>query len=68
MGSPRSWHRSEHREAPGEIVLIPTREEPTLREKDGLLVFSGQTTEDLLEAVDENRRERVRKLSAPESQ
>ena len=47
----------------GEIVLRPTWEEPALRRKDGLLLFSGQATGNLLEAVDEARRERAAKLS-----
>jgi len=43
----------------GEIILKPTWEEPTLRRKGGVLVFSGRPTGDLLDAVDKHRLERL---------
>ncbi len=57
-------------ERDGEIVLKPTwekppaRKGPTLKRKGGLLVFAGEPTGDLLEAVDEQRRERLLKAAA----
>ncbi|MCP4655597.1 MAG: AbrB/MazE/SpoVT family DNA-binding domain-containing protein [bacterium] len=48
----------------GEIVLTPTWEEPALKRKGGLLVFAGQPTGDLLDAVETQRRERMRKAAA----
>ncbi len=52
------------RERNGELVLKPTWEEPALKSKRGLLVFTGEPTGDLLEAVGTQRRERLRKSAA----
>ena len=51
----------------GEIVLKPTWEEPSLKRKGGLLVFAGQPTGDLLDAVDKHRRERLWKAAGLET-
>ena len=47
----------------GEIVLKPTTATTPLRRKAGVLVYSGQPTGDLVEAVDEHRRERTRRAA-----
>ena len=50
-------------EAIGEdVVLKPVREEPHIRDKEGVLVFTGSATGDLLEAVKRHREERSSKI------
>lgn len=51
----------------GEVVLKPRSEAPALKRKGGLLVFAGQPTGDLLDAVERHRRERLRKASGLET-
>ncbi len=41
-----------------EILLTPVEEEPTLVEKDGVLVFTGIPTEDIENQVDTIRKQR----------
>ncbi len=42
------------------IILRPVRERSPVLEKDGLLVFSGSPTEDLEQAIDRHRRQRIK--------
>lgn len=50
-------------EAIGEdLVLKPVREEPHIRDKEEVLVFTGSVTEDLLEALKRHREERSSKI------
>lgn len=46
------------------IVLRPVRSERVVREKDGVLVYSGQPEEDLGDAVVRHRQERLKALGA----
>ncbi len=45
-----------------EILLTPVEEEPTLVEKDGVLVFTGVPTEDIEKQVDIIRKQRSQLL------
>ncbi|MCP5007252.1 MAG: AbrB/MazE/SpoVT family DNA-binding domain-containing protein [Planctomycetes bacterium] len=45
-----------------EILLTPVEEEPTLVEKDGVLVFTGVPTEDIENQVVEIRKQRSQSL------
>ena len=45
-----------------EILLTPIEEEPTLIEKDGVLVFTGVPTEDIEGQVDTIRKQRSQLL------
>ncbi|MBW2580667.1 MAG: AbrB/MazE/SpoVT family DNA-binding domain-containing protein [Deltaproteobacteria bacterium] len=50
-------------EAIGEdVVLKPVREESHIRDKEGVLVFTGSATGDLLEALKRHREERSSKI------
>ena len=50
-------------EAIGEdVVLKPVREEPHIRDKEGVLVFAGSATGDLLEAVKRHREGRSSRI------
>ena len=44
------------------IILKPTRGEPNLQWKDGVLVFSGVPVGDISEAVDKHRERRARSI------
>ncbi len=46
------------------IVLLPQKPRPDLIEKGGVLVFTGEAEEDLEEAVERQREERMRQSSA----
>jgi AbrB family looped-hinge helix DNA binding protein len=46
-----------------EVILKPLREETPLRFKDGVLVFSGTATGDIMEAVQRHREERFKKVA-----
>lgn len=46
----------------GVIVLEPVWEEPPLRKKEGILVFTGQAEGDLLDAVENQRQTRDRRV------
>ncbi len=51
-------------EAIGEdVVLKPVRQEPYIRDKEGVLVFTGSATGDLLEALRRHREERSSKVA-----
>lgn len=48
-----------------EVVLKPLREEPPIKVKDGVLVYAGTATGNLMEAVRAHREERLRRVVAP---
>lgn len=48
-----------------EIVLKPWREEPPIKMKDGVLVYTGTATGNLMEAVRTHREERLKRVSLP---
>jgi AbrB family looped-hinge helix DNA binding protein len=48
-----------------EVVLKPLREEPPIKVKDGVLVYVGTATGNLMEAVRAHREERLRRASSP---
>ncbi len=48
------------------VVLKPLREEPPIKMKDGVLVYAGTATSNLMEAVRVHREERLRRVSSPE--
>ena len=43
-----------------EVVLRPVREEPNVVDKDGVLVFTGLATGDMLEAIQRHREDQTR--------
>lgn len=45
------------------IILKPLRGEPHLMVKDGVLVYSGTALEDISNAVETHRKERIKKLT-----
>ena len=47
------------------IVLKPIHGEPNLRWKDGVLVFSGASLDDLSDALAKHREERARNILKP---
>lgn len=48
-----------------EVVLKPLREEPPIKVKDGVLVYAGTATGNLMEAVRAHREERLRRVVSP---
>ena len=46
-----------------EVILKPLRKESPLHVKDGVLIFSGTATGDIIEAVRLHREERLKKVS-----
>ncbi len=48
-----------------EVVMKPLREETPIKVKDGVLVYAGAATGNLIEAVRAHREERLRKASSP---
>jgi AbrB family looped-hinge helix DNA binding protein len=48
-----------------EVVLKPLREEPPIKVKNGVLVYAGTATGNLMEAVKAHREERLRRVSSP---
>jgi AbrB family looped-hinge helix DNA binding protein len=46
-----------------EVILKPLRKESPLHFKEGVLVFSGTATGDIMEAVKVHREERLKKVS-----
>ncbi|MCZ7625001.1 MAG: AbrB/MazE/SpoVT family DNA-binding domain-containing protein [Candidatus Methylomirabilis sp.] len=48
-----------------EVVLKPLREEPPIKVKDGVLVYTGTATGNLMERVKAHREERLRTVSSP---
>jgi AbrB family looped-hinge helix DNA binding protein len=48
-----------------EVVLKPLREESPIKMKDGVLVYAGTATGNLMEAVRAHREERLRRVSSP---
>jgi len=51
-------------EAVGEEVLLkPVHEKPHVVDREGVLIFTGSASGDLLEAVKEHRRERTGKIT-----
>lgn len=48
-----------------EVILKPLREEPPIKVKDGVLVYTGIATGNLMEAVRGHREERLRRASSP---
>jgi len=48
-----------------EVILKPFREEPPIKVKDGVLIYAGTATGNLMEAVRAHREERVRRVSSP---
>ncbi len=46
-----------------DVILKPIREEPYVVEKEGVLVFTGAASGDLIEAIKKHRRERTRKIA-----
>ena len=48
-----------------EVILKPFREEPPIKVKDGVLVYAGTATGNLMEAVRAHREERLRRVSLP---
>jgi len=48
-----------------EIVLKPLREEPPIKAKEGVLVYTGTARGNLTEAVRAHREERLRKTASP---
>lgn len=47
-----------------EVILKPLRKESPLHIKDGVLVFSGTATGDIMEAVKQHRKERLKKVAS----
>ena len=45
------------------IVIKPLQDEPQLVDKEGVLVFSGASTGDIVEAIRKHREERLDKLT-----
>ena len=45
-----------------EILLKPVKEEPSVVIKDGVLVFSGKATDDILEAMRTHREARLHRM------
>jgi len=60
---PRPGAEIEISEKRNELVLKPLEHEPSLKSKDGILVFSGKATGDLRGAVRAQREERLRKFA-----
>lgn len=50
-------------ERDGGVWLRPVRKQDPLTRKDGLLIFTGESTGDLARALDDQRRARIRKAS-----
>lgn len=48
-----------------EVILKPLREESPIKVKDGVLVYTGMATGNLIDAVRAHREERLRKASSP---
>ena len=48
-----------------EVILKPLREEPPIKMKDGVLVYAGTATGNLMEAVRAHRGERLKRVSSP---
>lgn len=48
-----------------EVVLKPLREEHPIKVKDGVLVYEGTATGNLMEAVKAHRDERLKRVSSP---
>lgn len=48
-----------------EVLLKPLREEPPIKMKNGVLVYAGAATGNMIEAVRTHREERLRKASSP---
>lgn len=48
-----------------EVVLKPLREESPIKVKDGILVYGGAATGNLMDAVSAHREERLKKVSSP---
>lgn len=48
-----------------EVVLKPLREEPPIKVKEGVLVYTGTAASNLMEAVRAHREERLRRVSSP---
>ena len=46
-----------------EVILKPLRKESPLHVKDGVLIFSGTATGDIMEAVRLHRKERLKKVA-----
>jgi AbrB family looped-hinge helix DNA binding protein len=46
-----------------EVILKPLRKESPLHVKDGVLIFSGTATGDIMEAVRLHREERLKKVA-----
>jgi AbrB family looped-hinge helix DNA binding protein len=51
-------------ESENEIILRPLRKKVPLHIKDGVLIFSGTATGDIMEAIRIHREERLRKVSS----
>ena len=48
-----------------EVILKPLKEETPLHIKEGVLVFSGTATGNIIESVRIHREERLRKIASP---
>jgi len=48
-----------------EVMLKPLREESPLHNKEGVLIFSGAATGNMIEAVRLHREEQIRKIALP---
>ena len=48
-----------------EVVLKPLRGAPPIKVKDGVLVYAGTATGNLMEAVRAHRDERLKRVSSP---
>ena len=46
-----------------EVLLKPVHEKPHVVDREGVLIFTGSASGDLLEAVKEHRRERTGKIT-----
>lgn len=46
-----------------EVILKPLREETPIKVKEGVLVYSGTATGNIIEAVRAHREERIRKVA-----
>jgi AbrB family looped-hinge helix DNA binding protein len=47
-----------------EVILKPLREESPLQVKEGVLIFSGTATGNIIEAVRSHREERLKKMAS----
>jgi AbrB family looped-hinge helix DNA binding protein len=52
----------ELRESGDDLLLSPRRDEPDLVREEGVLVYTGEATGDLEDAVEQQRRHRLRRL------